>query len=111
MHKTQLIGVVCGVLVCLLYSGHGTAGVMVPEPAPPPTVDTPQETPAIPAVPIMPQAQTFAVCGPGTRCECENVVSLAQAYGGQSCTVTSSTGTCTFTAGENDVGMCCVCRP
>jgi hypothetical protein len=105
MHKRALIRVILGLMVCVLCSGPVIAGTATPTPTLPPAGDRP------PDVPALPQIQTFAVCGPGTECVCDNVVSLSQAYEGQSCTVTSSSGSCTFTSRGNDVGVCCVCRP
>jgi hypothetical protein len=75
-----------------------------PVPLPPPA-----ERPEV--LPRPPEVQTFAVCGAGTKCDCDNLVSVAQARDGQSCTVTSSTGSCTFQSRGDDVGVCCVCRP
>jgi hypothetical protein len=75
----------------------GQALTQEPMPVPPP-VQRPE------ALPRPPEVQTFAVCGAGTTCDCENVVSVAQARDGQSCTVTSSTGSCTFQSRGDDVG-------
>jgi hypothetical protein len=77
--------------------------------APPAPVAPPVDTP--PGLPTPPEVPTFAVCGAGATCDCANVVSVAQARDGQACTVTSSTGTCTFQSRGDDVGVCCVCRP
>ena len=76
----------------------------MPAPLPPP-LERPE------ALPRPLEVQTFAICGAGTTCDCDNVVSVAQARDGQSCTVTSSTGSCTFQSRADDVGVCCVCRP
>jgi len=105
MHARQFVGVMLGLAVLVSCGGQVIGGDRTPTPAPPPTLDRPE------GGPTQPQVETFAVCGPGTDCECANVVSLIQAHGGQSCTVTSSTGSCTFTSRESDVGVCCVCRP
>jgi hypothetical protein len=92
-------------LVMAVYAG-GQALAQEPTPMPvPPTIQRPE------ALPSPSEVQTFAVCGAGTKCDCENVVSVAQARDGQSCTVTSSTGSCTFQSRGDDVGVCCVCRP
>jgi hypothetical protein len=104
MPKRGIISVMCGLVLAACCGGHAMAEERMPVPVPPP-VEQPQ------AMPGPPPVQTFAVCGAGTECGCQNVVSVAQAREGQSCTVTSSTGPCTFTARENDVGVCCVCRP
>jgi hypothetical protein len=93
-----------GLALSVACSGLGLAGERPPTPEPPP-LEQSQPRPGYPRV------ETFAICGPGTKCECENVVSIIQASEGQSCTVTSSTGSCTFTSRESDAGVCCVCRP
>jgi hypothetical protein len=93
------------VLVMVFYA---TEQALAQEPTPmpvPPPIQRPE------ALPNPSEAQTFAVCGAGTKCDCDNVVSVAQARDGQSCTVTSSTGSCTFQSRGDDVGVCCVCRP
>jgi hypothetical protein len=104
LHMRRFISLVCALLVVVCSGGHAVAQEQTPAPVPPPL-----ERP--PVLPTPPGVQTFAICGVGTKCECDNVVSFAQAREGQSCTVTSSTGSCTFQAGESDVGVCCVCRP
>jgi hypothetical protein len=92
-------------LVMAVCSG----GQVLAEEPTPVAVPPPAERPE--ALPRPPEVQTFAVCGLGTTCDCANVVSVAQARDGQSCTVTSSTGSCTFQARGDEVGVCCVCRP
>jgi hypothetical protein len=104
MPMRRFISLICALVMAVCSGGRAIAEERTPVPAPPP-VETPQ------VLPIPPEAQTFAVCGVGTKCECDNVVSFAQAREGQSCTVTSSTGSCTFQSRESDVGVCCVCRP
>jgi hypothetical protein len=104
LHMRRFSSLVCALLVVVCSGGHAVAQEQTPGPVPPP-LERPQVLPTLPGV------QTFAICGVGTKCECDNVVSFAQAREGQSCTVTSTTGSCTFQAGENDVGVCCVCRP
>jgi hypothetical protein len=104
MHMGRFISLICALVMTVCSSGHAIAEERPPVPVPPP-VERPQ------MLPIPPQVQTFAVCGVGTDCGCDNVVSVTQAREGQSCTVTSSTGSCTFQSRENDVGVCCVCRP
>jgi hypothetical protein len=92
-------------LVMAVYAGvQALAEEPTPRPVPPP-VERPD------ALPRPPEVQTFAVCGAGTTCDCDNVVSVAQARDGPACTVTSSTGACTFQARGDEVGVCCVCRP
>jgi|SRR5688500_12605236 hypothetical protein len=104
MHKSRFISLIGALVMATLSGGPAIAAEPTPIPVPPP-VEMP------PGLPPSPEVQTFAVCGVGTKCECDNVVSFAQAREGQSCTVTSSTGSCTFTSREEDVGVCCVCRP
>ena len=104
MLKRSFISVMCGLALAVWYGGPVMAEERTPIPVP-----SPGEQPQ--ALPGSPPVQTFAICGAGTECGCQNVVSVAQAREGQACTVTSSTGSCTFTARENDVGVCCVCRP
>ena len=104
MHMRKVVSLI-GALVIAIYScGSAIAAEQIPVPVLPPL-----EGP--PGLPSSPEVQTFAVCGVGIKCECDNIVSFAQAREGQSCTVTSSTGSCTFQSRENDVGVCCVCRP
>jgi hypothetical protein len=98
------ISLICALVVAVCAGGQAMAQEQTPAPGPPPVI-------LPPVLPSPPEVQTFAVCGVGTKCECDNVVSFAQAREGQSCTVTSTTGSCTFQARENDVGVCCVCRP
>lgn len=71
----------------------------------PPPIDPP------PVLPRRSEVQKFAVCGVGTKCECDNVVRFAQAREVQSCTVPPRMRSCTLQARANDVGVCCVCRP
>jgi hypothetical protein len=104
MHMQRFISLICALVIALCSSGHAVAEEPTPVPVPPP-VERPQ------MLPTPPEVQTFAVCGVGTDCGCDNVISVTQAREGQSCTVTSSTGSCTFQSRENDVGVCCVCRP
>jgi hypothetical protein len=104
MHQKRLISFIGALVIAVLSAGPGMAAEPTPAPVPPPVEMTP-------GLPTPPETRTFAVCGVGTKCECDNVVSFAQAREGQSCTVTSSTGSCTFTARADDVGVCCVCRP
>jgi hypothetical protein len=104
MSMNWCIGLICALVIVVCSGGQAITQEQTPVPEPPP-VDSP------PVLPSRPEVQTFAVCGVGTKCECDNVVSFAQAREGQSCTVTSSTGSCTFQARANDVGVCCVCRP
>jgi hypothetical protein len=104
MHRTTIMSLICALAITVCWGGHASAEEGSPVPVPPP-VERPQ------VLPIPPEVQTFAVCGVGTKCECDNVVSFAQSRDGQSCTVTSSTGSCTFQAWGEDVGVCCVCRP
>jgi hypothetical protein len=104
MHMRKVISLI-GALVIAIYScGSAIAAEEIPVPVPP-LLERPQ------VLPSSPETQTFAVCGVGIKCECDNIVSFAQAREGQSCTVTSSTGSCTFQSREDDVGVCCVCRP
>lgn len=104
MHMRKVISLI-GALVIAIYScGSAIAAEEIPVPVPP-LLERPQ------VLPSSPEVQTFAVCGVGIKCECDNIVSIAQAREGQSCTVTSSTGSCTFQSREDDVGVCCVCRP
>lgn len=104
MYQRKFRSLIGALVIALLSGGHAIAAEPTPAPVPPPA-----EMP--PGLPTSPEVQTFAVCGVGTKCECDNVVSFAQAREGQSCTVTSSTGSCTYTSREDDVGVCCVCRP
>jgi hypothetical protein len=104
MHMGRFISLICALVMAVCSGGHAIAEERTPVPVPPP-VERPQ------LLPIPREVQTFAVCGVGTECGCDNVVSVTQAREGQSCTVTSSTGSCTFQSRENDVGVCCVCRP
>jgi hypothetical protein len=104
MPLRRFFSLVCTLIVVVASGWQVMAQEGAPVPVPPP-VERPE------ALPRTPEAQTFAVCGVGTKCECNNVVSFAQAREGQSCTVTSSTGSCTFQSREEDVGVCCVCRP
>jgi hypothetical protein len=104
MHRTTIISLMFALAVIVCWIGHAIGEEGPPVPGPPPA-----ERPQV--LPIPPEGQTFAVCGVGTKCECDNVVSFAQSRDGQSCTVTSSTGSCTFQARGEDVGVCCVCRP
>jgi hypothetical protein len=104
MHIRRFISLIWALIMTVFPGGYASAEERIPVPIPPP-VESPQ------ALPRPPEAQTFAVCGVGTECGCDNVVSVAQARDGQSCTVTSSTGSCTFQSRDNDVGVCCVCRP
>jgi hypothetical protein len=101
---TKVINLIGVLVMTACFSGLAVAEEGTPVPALPPL-----ERPEAPPKP--PDVQTFAVCGVGTKCECDNVVSFAQAREGQSCTVTSSTGSCTYQSREDDVGICCVCRP
>jgi hypothetical protein len=104
MLRRKFISPICALVMVVCSGGHVSAQEQAPVPLP-----LPAEKPQ--TLPTSPEVQTFAVCGIGTKCECDNVVSFAQAREGQSCTVTSSTGACTFQSRENDVGVCCVCRP
>src|SRR5262245_30202913 len=105
MLMPRIIRLLCPLVLAVCTEGLALAGEG-PTPAPlPPPVERPE------VLPRPPEVQTFAVCGAGTRCDCENLVSVAQARDGQSCTVTSSTGSCTFQSQADDVGVCCVCRP
>jgi hypothetical protein len=104
MHMRGFISLIGALVMAVCFGRHAIAGERTPVPVP-----SPGEIPQV--APIPPEVQTFAVCGVGTKCECDNVVSFAQAREGQSCTVTSSTGSCTFTSREDEVGVCCVCRP
>jgi hypothetical protein len=104
MFRTRVIRLIVALVMVVCYSGSAGAQE-VPTPQVPPPVDAP------PVLPSPPEVQTFAVCGAGATCDCANVISVAQARDGQSCTVTSSTGTCTFQSRVDDVGVCCVCRP
>jgi hypothetical protein len=101
---TKLINLILILVMTACSGGLAIAEEGTPVPAPPP-LERPE------AVPKPLDVQTFAVCGVGTKCECDNVVSFAQAREGQSCTVTSSTGSCTYQSRDDDVGICCVCRP
>jgi hypothetical protein len=100
----RFIRVIVALVMVVCAGVQALAQERTPVPVLPP-VDRPQ------APPSPSEVQTFAVCGVGTECGCDNVVSIAQARDGQSCTVTSSTGTCTFQSRGDDVGVCCVCRP
>ncbi len=104
MYMRRFISLGFALLMAVWCSGHAVAEERTPAPVPPP-IEGPQ------TLPRPPEVQTFAVCGVGTECGCDNIVSLAQARDGQSCTVTSSTGSCTFQSRDNEVGVCCVCRP
>jgi hypothetical protein len=104
MHMQRFTSLIFALVIVVYPGGWVMAEEGTPVPVPPP-VETPQ------VLPRPPEVQTFAVCGAGTTCGCDNVVSVAQAREGQSCTVTSSTGSCSFQPQENDVGVCCVCRP
>jgi hypothetical protein len=104
MPMRRFISLVVALFMAVLSCEHAIAQEQPPVPAPPPAE-------RIEVLPRPPEVQTFAVCGVGAECGCNNVVSVAQARDGQSCTVTSSTGPCTFTARDNEVGVCCVCRP
>jgi hypothetical protein len=104
MHMRRFMILILALLMAACSGGHAVAQEQTPVPVPPP-LERPQ------VLPIPPEVQTFAVCGVGTKCECDTVVSFAQAREGQSCTVTSSTGSCTFQSRNNEVGVCCVCRP
>jgi len=101
---TKVISLIFVLVMTACSGGQAIAEEVTPLPPPPP-VERPE------ALPRPMEAQTFAVCGVGTKCECDNVVSFAQAREGQSCTVTSGTGSCTFQSRDDDVGICCVCRP
>ena len=105
MHMPRIIRLICALVLAVGDEGLAFAQEG-PTPAPlPPPVERPE------VLPRPPEVQTFAVCGAGTTCDCDNVVSVAQARDGQPCTVTSSTGACTFQPRADDVGVCCVCRP
>jgi hypothetical protein len=104
MDMNRLMSLSFALVVAVCAGGQALAQVPPPVPVPPP-VERPE------ALPRPPEVQTFAVCGVGTTCDCDNIVSVAQARDGQSCTVTSSTGSCTFQPRGDDVGVCCVCRP
>jgi hypothetical protein len=104
MDMNRLISLSFALVMAVYAGGQAPAQEPTPTPVPPP-VERPE------APPRSPEVQTFAVCGAGTTCDCDNVVSVAQARDGHSCTVTSSTGACTFQAREDEVGVCCVCRP
>jgi hypothetical protein len=104
MPRRRVISLIVILVMAVCSGGHAIAQEGPPVPVPPPVE-------RLQTLPSPPEVQTFAVCGAGTECECDNVVSVAQAREGQSCTVTSSTGSCTFESRENDVGVCCVCRP
>jgi hypothetical protein len=103
MPQRAVISLIGTLVMAIWLGGRAMAVEPTPVPVPPGELPTGQATPS--------EVQTFAVCGVGIKCECDNVVSFAQAREGQSCTVTSSTGSCTFTSRQDDVGMCCVCRP
>lgn len=104
MHRRGFMSLVLALVIAVTCGGYALAQEPPPVPVPPPA-ERPQ------MLPSPPEAQTFAVCGAGTTCDCANIVSVAQARDGQSCTVTSSTGSCTFQSRGDDVGVCCVCRP
>src|SRR5262245_55270908 len=105
MSMARIIRLICALILTVCTEGFALAEEGA-TPAPlPPQVERPE------VLPRPPEVQTFAVCGAGTKCDCENLVSVAQARDGQSCTVTSSTGSCTFQSRADDVGVCCVCRP
>jgi hypothetical protein len=99
MPMRRFVSLICALVIMLCSGGHAMAQEQPPVPVPPP-VERPQ------VLPIPLEVQTFAVCGVGTKCECDNVVSVAQAREGQSCIVTSSTGSCTFQSRADDVGVC-----
>jgi hypothetical protein len=103
MPRRGFMSLILALVIAVCCGGYTIAQEPSPVPVPPP-VDTPQ------VLPFPPEAQTFAVCGAGATCDCDNIVSVAQARDGQSCTVTSSTGSCTFQSRGDDVGVCCVCR-
>jgi len=104
MDSTRVIRCIVALVIVACVSGAARGQESPPAPGLPP-VDTP------PGLPSPPEGPTFAVCGAGATCDCANVVSVAQARDGQACTVTSSTGACSFQAREDEVGVCCVCRP
>jgi hypothetical protein len=104
MDMPRRISLTFVLVMAVCSGGQALAAELPPVPVPPP-VERPE------ALPSPPEVQTFAVCGVGAVCGCDNVVSVAQARDGQSCTVTSSTGSCTFQARGDEVGVCCVCRP
>src|ERR671922_1587599 len=104
MDRKRLISLSCALVMAVYAGGQALAEEPTPLPVPPP-VQRPE------ALPRPSEVQTFAVCGAGTTCDCDNVVSVAQARDGQSCTVTSSTGSCTFQSRGGDVGGGFVCRP
>jgi hypothetical protein len=104
MDMKRLISLSFALVMAVYAGGQVLAEEPTPRPVPPP-VERPD------ALPRPPEVQTFAVCGAGTTCDCDNVVSVAQARDGHACTVTSSTGACTFQSRGDDVGVCCVCRP
>jgi hypothetical protein len=105
MPMPRIIHLICALVLAVCTEGLALAEEG-PTPAPlPPPIERPE------TLPRPPEVQTFAVCGAGTKCDCDNLVSVAQARDGLSCTVTSSTGSCTFQSRADEVGVCCVCRP
>jgi hypothetical protein len=104
MDMNRLISLSLALVMAVGAGGQALAEEPTPRPVPP-AVDRPEALPKPPEVP------TFAVCGAGPTCDCDTVVSVAQARDGQACTVTSGTGWCTFQSRGDEVGVCCVCRP
>jgi hypothetical protein len=100
----RLISLSFALVMAVCAGGQALAQDPTPVPVPPPV-----EQPG--ALPNPPDVQTLTVCGVGAMCGCDHVVSVAQARDGQSCTVTSSAGSCTFQVRGDDVGVRCVCRP
>src|SRR5919108_508525 len=75
MDRKRLISLSCALVMAVYAGGQALAGEPAPLPVPPP-VQPPE------GLPRPPEVQTFAVCGAGTTCDCDNVVSVAQARDG-----------------------------
>jgi hypothetical protein len=68
----SFISFILVLVVAVCSGGYTIAQEPAPVPVPPP-VETPQ------VLPSPPEIQTFAVCGAETKCDCDTVVSVAQA--------------------------------
>ena len=75
MDMKRLISLSFALVMAVYAGGQALAEEPTPMPVPPP-VQRPE------ALPRPPDVQTFAVCGAGTTCDCDNVVSVAQARDG-----------------------------
>jgi hypothetical protein len=75
MSMNWCIDLICALVIAVCSGGQAITQEQTPVPGPPP-VDP------LPILPSRPEVQTFAVRGVGTKCECDNVVSFAQAREG-----------------------------